>query len=180
MKSLSGSARACKAFMGLAVLSVPKTNVLPLKNSGCEATFLLGKSIFRCYVSSGEGIHFNHFEINERNSKPKEKNKYWAKKRWEYKELKQGNNGFILDTCLPLALCTIDPPRLQTSLCLCCRYLSVVSDMSTSCLGNRLKKIQWANSPWRFNNVMSPVSRLVSVTPFMFDILGSIGLVKVS
>jgi len=66
--------------MGLAVLSVPKTNVLPLKSSGCEATFLLGKPIFRCYVSSREGIHFNHFEINERNSKPKEENKYWAKK----------------------------------------------------------------------------------------------------
>lgn len=28
--------------MGLVVLSVPKTNALPLKKSGCEATFLLG------------------------------------------------------------------------------------------------------------------------------------------
>ena len=180
MKSLSG-------WTSLARLSWDLQCYLFLKLTSCPWKMVVAKLLsfwenlfFKCYVSSREGIHFNHFEINERNSKPKEKNKYWAKKRWKYKELKQGNNGFILDTCLPVAVCTIDPPRLQTSLCLCCRYLSVVSDMSTSCLGNRLPKIQWANSPWRFNNVMSPVSRLVSVTPFMFDIVGSIGLVKVS
>ena len=37
-------------------ITLPKTNSSPLKNGGWETTFLLGNSIFGCYVSSREGI----------------------------------------------------------------------------------------------------------------------------
>ena len=40
---------------------LPKTNSSPLKNGGLKMSFLLGKPMLRCYVSSGEGILPNFF-----------------------------------------------------------------------------------------------------------------------
>ena len=53
-------------------IRLPKTNK-SLKNAGMETTFLLGNYIFRCYVSSREGIYHQIIALQRFTSREKNK-----------------------------------------------------------------------------------------------------------